>query len=177
MTFHRVEFRDLPDQQVVVLQGVVNAFELPAFLQNALTRLVAHAESHHTEITGAPFVLYHEPVNETDSGAVEVCLPVEGNLPRHEGFQVRLDLAHREMYTTLSFEQVQGGNLMAAYEKLRTLMPGRGLQPAGSPREVYFNFSASPAADEAFLDIAYAVVPQGCCGGSLTCAGPVQSSC
>lgn len=176
MSLYRVNHRDVPDQKVICLQGVVNAFELPAFLQQGLTTLAGHAAAHQTEIAGAPFVLYHEPVNEEDAGAVELCLPVEAEVPSTEGISLKLDRAHREMFVTLNFNQVQEGNLMGAYDKIRLLMPAKGLRPEGSPREVYFNFSPSPEASEAFLDVAFTVVPQGCCGGSLTCAGPTPDS-
>ncbi|GGJ18038.1 hypothetical protein GCM10008938_00180 [Deinococcus roseus] len=151
---------------------MVNAFELPAFLQQGLTTLAQHATQNQTEISGAPFVLYHEPVNEQDAGAVELCLPVENAVPQSESISLKSDRAHREMFVTLSFQQVQEGNLMGAYEKIRLLMPGKGLRAEGSPREVYFNFNPAPEGEEAFLDVAFTVVPQGCCGGSLTCAGP-----
>lgn len=177
MSQYRVQQRDVPDQQVICLLGVVNAYELPSFMQQGLTTLAQHAAQHQTEVAGAPFVLYHEPVNEQDSGAVEICLPVEQAVPETEGIRLKLDRAHREMFVTLNYSQVQEGNLMGAYDKLRLVMPARSLRPEGSPREVYFNFNPQPEQQEEFVDVAFTVVPQGCCGGSLTCSGPSTSSC
>jgi len=78
-----------------------------------------------------PFVLYHGPVNQEEDGPVEVCVP------RAEGDQ-RLP-AGEVAFTQISGPQCAFPEILGAYDAVYRWAKENGREPAGPPREVYFN--------------------------------------
>ena len=88
-------------------------------------------ELGYTDAKAPPFVLYHGPVNHEEDGPVEVCVPkseAEKRLPAGEVAS-----------TAVSGPQCEFPEILGAYESVYRWAKEQGREPAGPPREIYFN--------------------------------------
>jgi DNA-binding transcriptional MerR regulator len=89
------------------------------------------AELGYEEAAAPPFVLYHGPVNHDEDGPVEACVPSsdgEQHLPSGE-----------VAFTAISGPQCDFPEILGAYEAVYRWAKENGREPAGPPREIYFN--------------------------------------
>jgi DNA-binding transcriptional MerR regulator len=150
---YEIQERDVPEQLVLTEQRHVRVPELDEWLPGAIGRLV-HAAEQHGGVAAPVFVVYHGEVNEDSDGPVEVCVPVESDLP---GWPTRDEPAHREAYTRITKAQVEFPQILSAYEAVDGWIRSEGRTMSGSPREVYFaDWDAAGPTDEV-CDIAFPV--------------------
>jgi DNA-binding transcriptional MerR regulator len=148
--------RHVPEQQVLTEQRHVRVPELPAWLNAAMTRLVAAAGAHGG-VTGPAFVVYHGEVNEDGDGPVEVCVPIDPAGRGASDTAMRREAAHDEAYVRLKKAQVDFPQILTAYDAVAQWISANGRTHAGPPREVYFaDFEAATAEDEV-CDVAFPV--------------------
>ena len=75
LSMFNVQQRDIPEQLVLTEQRHVQVHELPNWLEQACSRLVATAQQYGG-IAAPLFVVYHGEVNQDSDGPVEVCVPI-----------------------------------------------------------------------------------------------------
>jgi effector-binding domain-containing protein len=102
-------------------------------------------------------VIYHGEVNEDSDGPVEVCVAFSGAVEPHGEAVTRVELAHREAYTTITRAQVQFPGILDAYAAVERWIEERGERMAAAPREVYFNPDPDPDPNDPFCDIAFPI--------------------
>jgi DNA-binding transcriptional MerR regulator len=157
--------RDVPAQLVLTEQRSLRITELKGWLPDALRRLAATAASHGG-LGGDVFVIYHGEVNEDSDGPVEVCAPVarETRLSaRLLPGAVRLEVAHREAYVTISRAQLEFPQILSAFDAVGQWLAGSGRCQAGPPREVYLTGTdvAAAAPGDPVCDVAFPVTAPG----------------
>ncbi|GGQ93123.1 MerR family transcriptional regulator [Deinococcus ruber] len=158
---YQIEERHMPAQMVLTRTRRLKVPELSAFLQGTYHEFQTWAAAHGLDAETARraewFVIYHGPVNEREDGPVEVCFPLTGPsqeaLP--EGASIRTEPARRELYTTLTLNQLQFPALLEAYDAVAMALRERGLTPALDCRESYFGDASQP--DQPFCHIAFPV--------------------
>lgn len=94
-----------PLRQAVSIKKNITVPAFHQFIPQALTQLSAYAKKAGAAISGDPICFYYGPVNETDDGPVEICLPVEGRLVPSGDIVVRQIPAHRGAIGTAAPEQ------------------------------------------------------------------------
>ena len=149
-----VQLRDVAEQKVLSIEKRMYAPELPAFIEDSMTRLYAHIAASGLQPEGAPFVIYHGEVNVDSEGPVEVCVAFTGNLEPKDDIRVRFEAAHKEAYTRISKAQVAFPEILSAYDAVGCYIKEKGKQ-MGAPREVYFAEWDKLADDEPACDIAF----------------------
>ncbi|WP_433797676.1 MerR family transcriptional regulator [Actinoplanes sp. CA-252034] len=77
--------------------------------------------------SGAPFVVYHDVIDETTEGDVEICVPAAG-FREMSGCTVASTI-HRGPYAEIA----------PAYHAVSGWIEENGRRPAGPPREIYLN--------------------------------------
>jgi DNA-binding transcriptional MerR regulator len=103
------------------------------------------AELGYEEAAAPPFVLYHGPVNHDEDGPVEACVP------RSDGEQ---HLPAGEVaFTAISGPQCDFPEILGAYEAVYRWAKENGREPAGPPREIYFNRIGEPLRMEITLPL------------------------
>ena len=155
------EERHMPAQRVLTVTRRLTVADLSPFIQATYHELKTWAAAHHLDAEAASgaewFVIYHGPVNEREDGPVEVCFPLTGTsadaLP--EGATIRTEPARRELYTTLTLNQLQFPALLGAYDAVAAEVRARGLSCPLDCRESYFGDASRP--DQPFCHIAFPV--------------------
>ena len=155
LEMYEINERDVPEQTVLTEQRHVHVPELAGWIGEALTRVLAAAESQGG-VAGAPFVVYHGEVSEDSDGPVEVCVPVpdgggEADAPS------RVEPAHREAYTRITKAQVEYPQILSAYDAVERWLAREGRSIAGAPREVYFADWEAAAPTDDVCDIAFPI--------------------
>ena len=158
---YSIHERHMPAQTVLTCTRRLTVAELSPFIRATYHELKTWAVSQQLDAEaegGAEwFVIYHGPVNERDGGPVEVCFPLTGPtqaaLP--EGAVIRTEPPRRELYTTLSMNQLQFPALLGAYDAVAAAIRERGCTPVLDCRESYFADASPP--DQSFCHIAFPV--------------------
>jgi DNA-binding transcriptional MerR regulator len=158
-----VAVREVPEQLVLVEQQHVPVDELPAWIDAAMSRLVAAARDHGG-VAGHPFVVYYGEVNEDSDGPAEACVPIaptpdpDAALPDSAATHaLRFEPAHREAYLRLRKAQVAFPQILSAYDGVARWAAANDVEISGAPREIYFvDFKSAAPADEV-CDVAFPV--------------------
>jgi DNA-binding transcriptional MerR regulator len=103
------------------------------------------AELGYEEAPARAFVLYHGPVNHEEDGPVEACVPSldgEKQLPSGE-----------VAFTAISGPQCEFPEILGAYEAVYRWANEHSREPAGPPREIYFNRIGEPLQMEIALPL------------------------
>ncbi|AUY51480.1 MerR family transcriptional regulator [Streptomyces sp. CB01881] len=157
-SMYPIERREVPEQTVLSERRHVRIGELSAWIPAACRRMEAVADGCGG-VAGPPFVIYHGEVSEDGDGPVEVCVPVDPALAGHAGpaATVRVEPAHDELYTRLTRSQMDYPYLLGGYEAVHRSADERGLEVAGSAREIYFGPYVGPDPQEPICDVAVPV--------------------
>ena len=125
-----VKIREVPAQRYASRTANVHVAELEGFITSTIGELSAEG------MDGAPFCIFHGPVNETDDGPVEVGVPRGGG--------------ERELASgTVAYTEVDSANadfpeILGAYDAIARWAKENGREFAGSPREVYLSRPGEP---------------------------------
>jgi DNA-binding transcriptional MerR regulator len=154
--------RQVPAERVITMSRHVKQPELQAFLMEGmggqLHRIVEAAGAKPGSHT---FVIYHGEVSADSDGPVEICLGFEGSLEAPAGTQIRIEPAHHEAFTTITLGQCAYPTILEAYDAVRGFLEKEGMEPTGSPREVYFVEADKVGPNDPFCDVAWPAAPVG----------------
>ncbi|GAA2365148.1 MerR family transcriptional regulator [Dactylosporangium salmoneum] len=154
LEMYDIEVRDVPEQVVLTEQRHVYVQDLPAWIDEAIGRLLKLARGHGDGMAGPCFIIYHGEVNEDSDGPVEICLPVRPDPARAIEAATRVEPAHREAYTRITKAQVAFPQILSAYDAVRQWTEREGVLPSASPREVYFADFGAAGPDDLVCDVA-----------------------
>lgn len=156
-SMYRIERREVPEQTVLSDRQHVRIGELAAWIPSSFRLLEVVAE-RCGGVAGPPFVIYHGEVSEDSDGPVENCVPVDPGLAGQAGeATVRVEPAHRQLYTRLTRAQLEYPHILGAYEAVHRAAEEAGLEVVGSAREIYFGHYAGPDPHEPVCDVAVPV--------------------
>jgi len=136
MTFE-VQTRDVPATQVVSITKRVKVEALGQYIQGSLLALSEFVQSQGGTLAGAPFGIYHGPVNHTDDGPLEVCFPAQGTFTAAGEVAVKELPQGRVAVVRVTGEQCRFPEIVGAYDATHDWISANGFEPAGSPREVW----------------------------------------
>lgn len=104
--------------------------------------------------SGAPFIIYHDVIDEETPGNLEVCIPVadalegSGNV---EGYEIQgatvATVTHKGPYDQIG----------PAYHTLSGWIQDHGHETAGPPRELYLNDPQSVAPDDLLTEVIWPI--------------------
>ncbi|MFF8728087.1 MerR family transcriptional regulator [Streptomyces sp. NPDC015171] len=162
-----IETVDVPARVVITESRHTLAGELPAWIGASLGRLEAGARECGG-VTAAPYVVYHSEVSMESDGPAEACVPVADEAAarawaerqgRAWETKVRVEPATRLAYARITKAQVAHPQILAAFEAVEQWLAGRGLEPAGPCREIYFADWEAAGAQDPVCDVAFPVSP------------------
>jgi DNA-binding transcriptional MerR regulator len=163
---YQVQTRQVAEQKVLTVSRHVKQPELVDFMMPAMGELAQALEGTPARTEFHCFVIYHGVVDADSDGPVEVCLPFEGEFDPPAGMQVRIEPAHFEAFTTVSLEHTTFPDILEAYDGVRGYLEKEGLEPTGSPREVYFVDHTRVGPTDPFCDVAWPATPARVTAGS-----------
>jgi DNA-binding transcriptional MerR regulator len=158
-TMYEVRTRQVPEQQVLTVSRNVRQPELQPFLMEAMSDLPRALEGTRAKTDSHCFAIYHGVVSADSDGPVEVCLPFEGQIEAPAGTRIRIEPAHNEAFTTITLAQCVFPGILEAYDAVSSFIDRQGMEPIGSPREVYFVEHEKVAENDPFCDIAWPASP------------------
>lgn len=100
-----VSVKTFPVRQVVSIKKNITVPAFHQFIPKALTQLRTYVKEAEANISGDPFCFYYGPVNKSDDGPVEICLPIEGSVVPSGDLIVREIPDHHGAIGTATSEQ------------------------------------------------------------------------
>jgi DNA-binding transcriptional MerR regulator len=154
MTDLNVTVREAEAQPVLSITSRVKVDQLVPRIQESLAQL--HAEAGRLGVTpaGAPFGLYHEPINHEEDGPIEVCLPVSRRLQAAAPVESKELPATRLAVAELRGEQCSFPAVLQGYDATHDWISRQGFVHAGPPREVWLVAPADTNPDD-HMEIAW----------------------
>ena len=156
---YEVKTRQVPAQRVLTVSRHIKVPHLEPFLMKVMGDLPTALEGTPARTDSHCFVIFHGEVSEDSDGPVEVCLPFAGDLAAPAGMNIRVEPAHQEAFTTITMEQCTYPTIMEAYDAVHGFIKKEGLEPTGSPREVYFVEHTKVGPNDPFCDVAWPAAP------------------
>ncbi|MFC4071755.1 MerR family transcriptional regulator [Actinoplanes subglobosus] len=98
---------------------------------------------------GAPFLIYHDVLEEGAEGDVEICIPVTGGMAgsREVPGGTVASIVHRGPYAEIA----------PAYHVVTGWIEENGSTPSGPPREIYLNDPQSVTPDELLTEVQFPI--------------------
>lgn len=147
-----VHVRTVPAQPVVSITHRVTVGALGQHIRESIQMLQRAIDASGGTKTGAPFSLYHGPVNETDDGPIEVCLPVAGAITGTDEIAAKELPGGQFAYVTLHGDECTFPAILKGYDAVHDWIERNGYTPEDSPREMWFS-APGPASGE--MEIAW----------------------
>ena len=164
-----VRMREVPEQNVVTEQRMVDQEALERWLPEAMARVLKAAGAMAAGTADQPYLLRDhvagEPVfiviyegnpNEGET-AVECCVPLRADGTVPAGAATRTIPAHREAYARIEKRTVQSGKIGDVYAAIGRWIEDQGLEVAAAPRETYWTDFFSAAGNDEVFDVAFPV--------------------
>ena len=133
----QVTTKQVQAHKIVSITRRVFIGDLQAHLDGSIKQLTAYAQANNVPIAGLPFSIYHGAVREDQDGAVEVCLPITGDVHPSGDMMVQELPAAQVAYATASLRQSIFPGILKAYTAIEEWIRANHHQIADSPREIW----------------------------------------
>lgn len=143
-----VNIKTIPAQPILSMTHRIKVENISPQIRESLQQLYQLAEAQSIPVTGAPFGIYHGPINHDDDGPIEVCLPVQylpdsTATPTTPTTSTTADATSRELpggkgaTVMLKDDQCQFPALLAGYDALIDWIRQNHYEPTQPPREIW----------------------------------------
>ena len=133
-----VDIRDIPSQQIISIIRYHKVDGLSKQIDHDIGALFSLAHDYGARPAGAPFGIYHGPVNEQEDGPVETCLAVDGKVEGRNNIEVKQLDGGKAACVTIHGEQCHYPELLGAYDAAVDWIQKNGFETAAPPREVWY---------------------------------------
>lgn len=103
---------------------------------------------------GAPFVIYHDVIDEATSGKIELCIPVAGEFSSTDRVRAK-ELPGGPAASTI--HKGAYDEIAPAYHAMSEWMSGHGSEPAAPPCEVYLNDPTEVPVGEQLTEVLWGI--------------------
>jgi DNA-binding transcriptional MerR regulator len=132
-----IEARTIDPQSIVSINKRVKVDQLEQHITSSLDALYALVEGQGVATTGAPFGIYHGPVNQEDDGPIEVCVPVGGNVLLQGAAQTRTLAGGEAATLMLEGPQCNFPAILKGYDAVYDWVSTNGYEATEPPREIW----------------------------------------
>ena len=153
-----IQTRDVPEQKVLTIERHLYVKDLPRFIGASMQNLYDYLAQTGSSADKGFFVIYHGRVDEDSDGPVETCVPFAGSVEPVGEMRIRLEPAHKEVYTRLTKAQVAFPGILEAFDAVHKHLQNAGKTPSSAPREVYFTDWEATEDDEPACDVVFPYV-------------------
>lgn len=146
-----VHVKQLPSQPIAGITSRVTVEKLDEHIRHSLDRLYALAKEQHATASGAPFGIYHGPIDHDEDGPIEVCIPLQA------AAHTAGDVVGREVSggsfacVNLSGEQCMFPEVLAGYDAVYDWVRRHGYQAPEPPREIWHSIGGTNESIEVAL--------------------------
>jgi DNA-binding transcriptional MerR regulator len=133
-----VEVKEIPTQQIISITRRHTVDGLGKQEEKDIGALFSLANDLGARTLGAPFGIYHGPVNETEDGPVETCVGVDGKVEGRGDIEVKQLEGGKAACVVITGEQCHYPELLAAYDAAADWIQKNGYATTQPPREVWY---------------------------------------
>ncbi|MDH4118080.1 MAG: MerR family transcriptional regulator [Acidimicrobiia bacterium] len=151
---YEVTVKQVTEQPVLATRKHTSVKTIGDDLQAAFGALVAAMGSTGAEMAGAPFVIYHDVIDEDTDGDIEVCTPV-ASAAELEGDVYAATIPGGSVAFTVHRGPYQ--EIAPAYHTVTGWIQDHGHQFAGPPREIYLNDPTLVAPEDILTEIQWPI--------------------
>jgi DNA-binding transcriptional MerR regulator len=145
-----VTVKTVEPQPIVSLTHRVKVDQLDSTIAASVQRLVALADAAGTRSAGPAFGIFHGPINQDDTGPLEVCLPVEGAMAPTGDMAARTLAGGTVASVTMHGDQCEFPDILKGYDAVFDWVRQNGYEMTEPPREIWH----SPPGADAKMEIA-----------------------
>ncbi len=150
-----VHVRTVDPQPIISITQRVRVDQLDRHIRDSLATLGAHLEAAGETPAGAPFGIYHGPVNAEDDGPMEVCIPVRRMLAASGAITARELAGGRVASVTLRGEQCEFPAVLEGYDAGHDWITQNGYEPAEAPREIWYSAPGEDSHRDNHMEVAW----------------------
>lgn len=133
---YEVHLKEVADQNIVSVALETSLDKIGVDIEAGFGAVVGYLASVGVQPSGAPFIIYHDIIDENASGRVEICAPVATEMSGKDNVVGR-KLAGGAVASTTHTGPYQ--EIGPAYHTLSGWIAEHGHEMAGPPREIYLN--------------------------------------
>jgi effector-binding domain-containing protein len=126
-----------------------------AAIQQGFGTVVGALGTAGVQPAGAPFVVYHDIIDEKTEGDVEICLPVPASTTLPEGPVRYHEIPGGPVASTVHRGPYQ--EISPAYHVITAWIEERGAKSHGAPREIYLNDPMSVTPEELLTEVQFPI--------------------
>jgi effector-binding domain-containing protein len=151
---YEVTVKTVEDQPVLATRKHTTMRTIGADFQAGFGQLVRALGTSGATMDGAPFVIYHDVIDEQTDGDIELCLPVTSAVEL-EGEVYSTTLAGGAVAFTVHHGPYQ--EITPAYHTITGWVQDHGHQFAGPPREIYVNDPTLVAPEDILTEVQWPI--------------------
>ena len=111
-----ISVKSIPACNAICLKKNITVPAFHQFIPEALERLFTSVKEAGVQVVGEPICFYYGPVNESDNGPVEICLPTQDSLDSGGGITFQQIPAHLAAIAYGTLEQNQYPAILDVWE-------------------------------------------------------------
>jgi DNA-binding transcriptional MerR regulator len=151
---YAVSLRDIPATKVATIRAEVDQNTLVDVMRGAEWSIRSHLDAQPATSTPEYWVIYHGLVTPDGDATIEVCVPFTGTVEPSGEITIRLEPAHREVFTTVARDDCFYPRIMRAYEAVSGYAAAHALVVTGPEREIYLNYWDQVSGSDPFVHVA-----------------------
>lgn len=151
---YEVSEKDVAAVQVAAVTADANLNDVGATIGQGFGTIMGVLGPAGITPAGAPFVIYHDVIDEETSGEIEMCIPVA------KPFESSDSVASKEIAGGPVASTIHKGayaEVASAYHAVSTWMSSNGYEPAAPPAEVYLNDPNEVSVSEQLTEVLWAI--------------------
>jgi len=133
-----VEIKEIPTQQIISITRHHKVDGLSEQIQQDCGALFTLAGEQGANPAGAPFGIYHGPINENEDGPIETCLIVEGTITGKGDIEAKQLDGGKAACVVITGDQCHYPELLGAYDAAADWIQKNGFETTQPPREVWY---------------------------------------
>jgi DNA-binding transcriptional MerR regulator len=134
---HEVNVRTVAAQPVASITQRVKVDHLSNHIRESLQRLHAVVEAQGGSPAGAPFGIFHGPINHEEDGPIEVCVPVQRPIAATDSVSPDELPAGKVACVMMTGAECDFPAILEGYDTAIDWIRKNGYEPTGAPREIW----------------------------------------
>ncbi|GAA2621513.1 MerR family transcriptional regulator [Paractinoplanes durhamensis] len=149
-----VTVRDVPATKIASIRTEVDQHGLVEAIRGCEWAIRSHLDGQTESEAVEHWVIYHGPVTPESEALIEVCVPFTGSVEPFDEITIRIEPAHRQVFTTVARDDCFYPRILRAYEAIDGFTNAQGLARGGPEREIYLGEWHRIAGTDPFVHVA-----------------------
>jgi DNA-binding transcriptional MerR regulator len=140
-----VNVKQIAAQQVLSSTHQIKVSKLDETIRQTLDAMYAQLKEQKLESAGAPFGIFHGPINEQEDGPLEICVPVNGPVAGKGAVTVKQLAGGDAACVMMVGAQTDFPAILGAYDAAADWIQKNGYGMTEPPREIWHNGAGAEA--------------------------------